>query len=414
MNAPTSTRELLDLVRKSGIHPASELDSSLKQLTKLPTDPSQTAALFVKNGMLTRFQAKLLLNGKYRGFRLGSYIVQEQLGQGGMGTVYLAQHETLKRQVALKVLPPSKNDPNAKLNIERFLREARSAASLDHPNIVRIHDVGQQGEVHYLVMEYVEGQTLDDMLDKSGAISPSRAVEYVAQAAAGLQHAHEKGFIHRDIKPANLIVAKDGTVKILDMGLARSTANEDKLTERLDEGAIVGTADFISPEQAMNMPNIDIRTDIYSLGATFFALVTGNPPFAGNTTQKLVQHQMKEAPSLTDIDRTFPKELARVVAKMLDKKPEKRYQKPGDVIAALAEWLPNAGAQRMVVSLSGTDLANDVEMQTTLSEMAQGGTKRLGSKRLGKAAKKLSPKAYAGIGVGAASRSRALRTIHPS
>ncbi len=400
MRAPASTIELIDLVRKSGIHPGSQLDQSLSAFPNLPVDPTASAALMVKQGVLTKFQAKLLLTGRWRGFKLGSYVVREQIGQGGMGAVYLAEHETLKRTVALKVLPPSKNDQYAKLNVERFLREARAAAALDHPNIVRIHDVGHQGDVHFLVMEYVEGQTLEEMLRKGGPVTPSRAVEYIAQAAAGLQHAHEKNFIHRDIKPANLMLAKDGTVKILDMGLARSSTNEtDKLTERMDEGAIVGTADFISPEQAMNAPNIDIRSDIYSLGATFFALVTGTPPFSGNTTQKLVQHQMKDAPSLTTIDRTFPPGLAKVVAKMLNKKPEKRYQTPGEVITAVAEWLPNAGAQRMVVSLSGTDLANSVEMQATLSELATGGTARIGaSKRLGLARSQKPWKLYAGVG----------------
>jgi serine/threonine protein kinase len=400
MRAPASTIELIDLVRKSGIHAGDQLDERLSVFPNLPVDPTASAALLVKQGMLTKFQAKLLLTGRWRGFKLGSYVVREQIGQGGMGAVYLAEHETLKRQVALKVLPPSKNDQNAKLSVERFLREARAVAALDHPNIVRIHDVGHQGDVHFLVMEFVEGQTLEDLLRKGGPVTPSRAVEYIAQAAAGLQHALEKGFIHRDIKPANLMLAKDGTVKILDMGLARSSTNEsDKLTERMDEGAIVGTADFISPEQAMNAPNIDIRSDIYSLGATFYALVTGTPPFSGNTTQKLVQHQMKDAPSLTTIDRTFPPGLAKVVAKMLNKKPEKRYQSPGEVITAVAEWLPNAGAQRMVVSLSGTDLAHSAEMQATLSELATGGTARIGaSKRLGVVPVKMPWKLYAGVG----------------
>lgn len=404
MRAPSSTIELLDLVKKSGILPGNNLEEKLSDFPNLPSDPAATAALFVKQGVLTRFQAKLLLTGRWRGFKLGSYVVREQIGQGGMGAVYLAEHETLKRQVALKVLPPAKGDQNAKLNVERFLREARAVAALDHPNIVRIHDVGHQGDVHYLVMEYVEGQTLEDLLRKGGPITPSRAVEYIAQAAAGLQHAHEKGFIHRDIKPANLMLTRDGIIKILDMGLARSSSNEsDKLTERMDEGAIVGTADFISPEQAINAPNIDIRSDIYSLGATFYALVTGTPPFSGNTTQKLVQHQMKEPPSLTTIDRTFPPELAKVVAKMLNKKPEKRYQTPGEVITAVAEWLPNAGAQRMVVSLSGTDLAHSVEMQATLSELASGGTARISaSKRLGATVGKLPWKLYAGVGTAVA------------
>ncbi len=374
MRPPTSTLELLDLVRKSGIYAPQDLDARLKGVPDLPTDPVPGAAALVQHGVLTRFQTKLLLTGRYRGFKLGPYIVREQIGQGGMGAVYLAEHATLKRKVAVKVLPPTPSDANAKLAIERFLREARAVAALDHPNIVRIHDVGQQGEVHYLVMEYVDGQSLEDLLKKSGPIPASRAVEYIAQAAAGLQHAYEKKFIHRDIKPANIMLAKDGTVKLLDLGLARSSTDDrDKLTEILDEGAIVGTADFISPEQALNAPNIDIRSDIYSLGATFFAIVTGTPPFAGNTTQKLMQHQMKDAPSVTAIDRTFPPELGKVVAKMLQKKPEKRFQTPAEVIQAVTAWLPNAGAQRLVVSLSGTDLAHSAAMQSTLSGIATRG-----------------------------------------
>ena len=189
-----------------------------------------------------------------------------------MGTVYLAEHATLRRRVAIKVL--AKADAAGPAGVERFLREARSAAALDHPNIVRLYDVGRQGPMHYLVMEHVDGQTLEQVLTR-GPIPCGRAAEYIAQAAAGLQHAYEKGFVHRDIKPANLMLARDGTVKILDMGLARSFDTEDNLTERLEQGVILGTADYISPEQAINSPDVDVRADIYSLGATFFALVTG-------------------------------------------------------------------------------------------------------------------------------------------
>ena len=391
MPTPASTTELLELVRKSGIVAKDHLDEKLRNVSKLPGDAVQSAAVLVQQGLLTRFQAKLLLTGRYRGFKLGPYVIREQLGQGGMGAVYLAEHEALRRKVAIKVLTPPRDDSNAKLTVERFLREARSVAALDHPNIVRIHDVAQQGEVHYLVMEYVEGQTLEDMLVKGGPITPGRAVGYIAQAAAGLQHAHEKQFVHRDIKPANLILAKDGTVKLLDMGLARSrTAEGDKLTEAMDQGAIVGTADYIAPEQAMNQPNIDIRADIYGLGATFFALVTGRPPFGGNTTQKLIQHQMKDAPSLDTLDKTFPAGLAIVAAKMLAKKPEKRYQTPADVVTALAPWLGDAGG-RVIAGLSTTDAGGSVELQNTMSEIVVGSTKRLNKKSGRLAALKRSP-----------------------
>jgi serine/threonine protein kinase len=339
MPAPTSAVEFLELVKKSGL----VQPESYTQVTEatLPPDPSQAAGLFVKRGWLTNFQAKQILAGRYRGFRMGPYIVREQIGQGGMGIVYQGEHEQLRRRVALKVLTgPTAETKN--VTLERFLREARAAAALDHPNIVRIHDVGQHGQIHYLVMEYVEGRTIDELITSSGPISAGRAVGYIAQAAAGLLHAHEKGFIHRDIKPGNLMLQADGSVKILDMGLARSFENpNDKLTEQFDAGAVVGTADFISPEQALNDPNIDHRADIYSLGATFYAMVTGQPPFTGNTTQKLMQHQMREAPPLVSIDKTFPSDLSEVIAKMMAKQPHQRYDSMAEVIEALAPWMPD-------------------------------------------------------------------------
>lgn len=372
MPAPTSTAELLDLVRKSGLYEGDSFDNRLSTIPDLPEQPVSMASVLVKYGLITKFQAKLLLLGKYRGFRIGPYAIKEQIGQGGMGAVYLAEHTTLSRKVALKVLTPGA-DSDTKLAVERFLREARAAAALDHPNIVRLHDVGQFGTTYYIVMELVEGDTLDKLVTKSGSLPCGKAVEYIAQAASGLQHAYEKGFIHRDIKPQNLILSKDGTVKILDMGLARSSEERDKLTANIDIGAIVGTADYIAPEQAVNDPNVDIRADIYSLGATFYTLVTGRPPFGGNTTQKLVQHQVKDAPSLTRMDKTLPKELADVVSKMMAKKKEQRFRTPADVIAALTPWLPNSG--KIVAGLTRTEAG--AAGQETMENFVASSTKSL-------------------------------------
>ena len=343
VSPPGTTAEFLDLVRASGIFAPASLEEQHPEAADLPADAARAADVLVRKGLLTRFQAKQLLAGRHKGFRLGAYVIRDLLGQGGMGAVYLAEHATLRRRVAIKVLRPQRGSDHL-VSVERFMREARAAAALDHPNIVRIHDIAQQGDAHYLVLEYVEGRTLDQHIARGGAIALSLAVGYIAQAAAGLQHAHEKGFVHRDVKPANLIVTTDGTVKLLDMGLARSlTSTADNLTEVLDKEAVVGTVDFIAPEQAMGGSRVDIRADIYSLGATFFALVTGQPPFRGTTSQKLAQHQMKPAPDIAAQDRTFPPELAQVVAKMLAKKPEERYQTPAAVIAALAPWLSDDG-----------------------------------------------------------------------
>lgn len=364
---PASTAEFLDLIRGSEIYSAASLEEQLSKLPALPSEPLRAAEVLVQKGILTPFQAKQLLAGRHKGFRLGAYVIKDLLGQGGMGAVYLAEHTTLLRKVALKVLRMQQAGTDTQVSIGRFLREARAAASLDHPNIVRIHDVAEQKGVYYLAMEYVEGQTLDRIIASGGAIAPSRAVGYIAQAAAGLQHAHEKGFVHRDIKPANLIVSTDGTVKILDMGLARSmTSNADNLTEVLDKGAVVGTADYISPEQAIGNPRVDVRADIYSLGATLFTLVSGKPPFQGSASQKLAQHQLKLAPNLAEQDRTFPPELAQVVAKMLAKKPEERYQSPAHVIEALAPWLSDDGEHKVVIGLSGTDEGSSGALRDTI------------------------------------------------
>ena len=301
--APTSAPEFVDLLKKSGLLPPDRA-AALSDLG-LPDDPQKAANKLVAQGLLTRFQAQQLLAGRHKGFRIGGYVIKDMLGRGGMGAVYLAEHLELHRKVAIKVLVPGR-DEDQKLALERFIREARSAAALDHPNIVRIFDVARHNDVPYLVMEFVEGETLQQVLDRDGAVPYPIATEYVAQAAAGLQHAHEKGFIHRDIKPGNLMRDKSGAIKILDMGLARSSSSGDNLTERLDNGAVVGTADFIAPEQALNQPNIDGRADIYSLGASFFALIIGKPPFEGNTTQKLLQHQLRSAPKLATLDATLP------------------------------------------------------------------------------------------------------------
>jgi serine/threonine-protein kinase len=368
--APASCADLLQLLKRSGVLTAARLQA-LPGEGELPAEPSKAATVLVQKGFLTRFQAGQLLAGRHKGFRIGPYVIQDLLGRGGMGAVYLAEHLDLHRRVAIKVLAPGRGE-DARLATERFLREARAAAALDHPNIVRIFDVARHNNAPYLVMEYVEGETLQQTLDRDGAIPYDMAAEYAAQAAAGLQHAHEKGFVHRDIKPGNLIRDRFGVVKILDMGLARSASDSDKLTEKLDEGAVVGTADFIAPEQAINSPAVDGRVDIYSLGATLFTLVAGRPPFDGNTTQKLMQHQLKDAPALRKLNGSVPPELSAVVARMLEKKPAARFQTPAEVIAALAPW---AGASaRVLAGLSRTKLAHSTDLSAPLADWSAGGS----------------------------------------
>jgi serine/threonine-protein kinase len=363
--APASSADLLDLIRKSHILPAEQL-AALPALADLPAEPTKAATALVRAGFVTKFQATQLLAGRHKGFRVGPYVIHDLLGRGGMGAVYLGVHLELQRKVAIKVLAPGTGE-DQRLALERFLREACAAAALDHPNIVRIFDVARHNESPYLVMEYVDGETLQQTLDREGRVPHDVAAEYVAQAAAGLQHAHEKGFVHRDIKPGNLIRDRFGTVKVLDMGLARSASDKDKLTEKLDEGAVVGTADFIAPEQAINSPDVDGRADIYSLGATLFTLVCGKTPFDGNTTQKLMQHQMKAAPPLTGV----PAELTALVARMLEKKPGARFQTAAEVIAALAPW--TGASARVIAGLSRTAIGQG-DSRTRLGDWSLNGS----------------------------------------
>ncbi|HEV8062472.1 MAG TPA: protein kinase, partial [Gemmataceae bacterium] len=256
---PKTREELLSLIQKSGVADEKRLNAALtKAAGNMPEDAKSLAALLVREGVLTAFQAEQLLEGKWRRFVIGKYRVLERIGSGGMSSVYLCEHKYMRRRAAVKVLPTSMaEDPAA---LERFYLEARAVAALDHPNIVRAYDVDQDDDLHYLVMEYVEGLSIQDLVRKEGPLAPSRAAEFMRQAALGLQHAHDTaGLVHRDIKPGNLIVDKAGTLKILDLGLARFFHEENEsITQKYDE-TVLGTADYLAPEQILDSHSVDIR-----------------------------------------------------------------------------------------------------------------------------------------------------------
>jgi hypothetical protein len=269
------------------------------------------------------------------------YEILGKLGEGGMGTVYKARHQSLDRLVALKVVRwDFAADPS---HLVRFQREARAAARLSHPNIVTLYDAGQDGGRPYLTMEYVEGVTLAELVRRRGPLSVGEACDLIRQAALGLQHGHERGLVHRDIKPSNLIVTQ-GTrqLKILDFGLARlreHVAACAPSTEVTEEGALMGTADYLAPEQALDARRVDIRADIYALGCTLFHVLTGQPPFPGaSLTEKLLRHQQEGPPSLAALRPGLPNGLAAVVARMTAKRPEDRYNTPAEVAAALVPF----------------------------------------------------------------------------
>ncbi|HKI34531.1 MAG TPA: serine/threonine-protein kinase [Gemmataceae bacterium] len=340
MPAPASTEDFMLMMRQSHLLPAEEIDAYLRKRDgALPPSVADLAEALVRDGLLTHFQAKLLLQGKWRGFLLaGKYKLLEHLGAGGMATVFLCEHVSMQRRVAIKVLPPAQaKDPGA---VERFYREARAVATLDHPNIVRAHDIDHDGKVHFLVMEYVEGPSLVDLVRKKGPLPVARACNYVRQAAVGLHHAHLAGLVHRDVKPGNILVDRSGVVKVLDMGLARFFNDHiDDITKRFDDNAALGTVDFLAPEQALDSHTADCRADIYSLGATLYAVLTGRTPFGpGTSMQKMLRHHLQEPAPLCELRPDVPEALAAVVARMMAKSPEARYQTAADVHQALAAW----------------------------------------------------------------------------
>ncbi|MBN9521165.1 protein kinase [bacterium] len=341
MPAPATVPEFLDLVRKSGLLPDATVDEVIdrhRAAATLPQAVDPFAALLVREGLLTFFQAKQLKLGRYKRFTIGSkYRLLELIGAGGMGAVYLCEHTLMKRLVALKVLPVEKlEDPS---NLERFHREARAVAALDHPNIVRAYDIDVHEKLHFLVMEYVDGNSLQDVIARHGPMDPVRAAHYVAQAAVGIQHAHELGMVHRDIKPGNLLLERTGVVKILDMGLARFfNKPTDSVTEKYDDKCVLGTADYLAPEQAVSN-TVDVRADIYSLGGTLYFLLTGQTPFPdGTIAAKLVAHQTREPKPVTAFRADVPPGMLDVLRHMTAKDPADRYQTPMEVAEALAEW----------------------------------------------------------------------------
>jgi serine/threonine protein kinase/CHAT domain-containing protein/tetratricopeptide (TPR) repeat protein len=283
--------------------------------------------------------------------RLGQYEIHELLGKGGMGDVYCARHVALGKLVALKVLKPDCMDEMA---VARFKQEIRAVGRLDHPNIVVAHDAGKTDGRHYLVMEYVDGLDLARLVERHGALSVPDACEAVRQAAVGLQHAYERGLVHRDVKPSNLILGRDGRVRLLDLGLARSfgDAPADTLTA---QGALLGTADYLAPEQWEQPSAADIRADIYSLGCTLYHLLVGHPPFSEQRTvyAKACAHAEQSAPLMSDTNPDVPSNLEAVVERMLSKHPADRFDTPAEVAAALAPHASGSNLAQLTADVSG-------------------------------------------------------------
>ncbi|MBL8799761.1 MAG: serine/threonine protein kinase [Planctomycetia bacterium] len=357
---PTATAaSLVAALRQHHLLEAGQLPELARLQTRL-ADPHQLVQELLKRGWLTAYQSKLLLAGRAADLERGQYTVLEPLGEGGNGEVFKARHRSMQRIVALKLLRKEQlGDADA---VGRFYREIEVLSQIAHPNIVHAYDAGPVGSSLGLAMEYVAGVDLEQMVQKSGKLPVERAIDYIRQAACGLQHAQERGLIHRDIKPANLLVtqvqgraSRDkktsglstcpfGLVKILDMGLARlqqplQGSRTGNLTVLGGSGLTLGTPDYMSPEQALDFHSVDTRADIYSLGCTFYFLLTGQPPFPGGSlAQKLMKHQQAEPQSIREFRNDLPPWLPAVLDKMLAKRPPDRFQKPGEIVQALASF----------------------------------------------------------------------------
>jgi serine/threonine protein kinase len=316
------------------LEPAAAFLSQLRELSPPGPDGPADAA---------RPIAERLLNG-----RLGPYEILGQLGKGGMGAVFKARHAELGKVVALKVLPVDKVD---ELSVARFKKEVRAIGKLDHPNIVVAFDAGQAAGVHYLVMELVDGMDLARVIDRLGRLSVADACEVIRQAAVGLQHAYARGLVHRDVKPSNLMIARDGRVRLLDLGLARSAA--DGPAEALTaHGVMLGTADYLAPEQWDRPQDADTRSDIYGLGCTLYHALAGRPPFAAgpytSLPRKMQAHREVPPPPLARLCPEAPAVLVAVVERMLAKDPANRFATPAEVAAALRPLTGGADPARLL------------------------------------------------------------------
>lgn len=303
--------------------------------------PKDLVAAILEQGLITSWQYGFLRKGKYKGFFLGKYKLLGLLGAGGMGSVYLAEHTTLGQKVAIKVLPEKSVEKASFL--ERFKREAMAAAQLNHPNIARAFDLDQEGSLHFMVMEYVEGTDLHARVKQEGRFSLHTAVDCIRQAAFGLDYAHAQGFVHRDIKPANLMLDDRGLLKILDLGLALPPDEDDKtsLTQRHRE-RVLGTADYLAPEQSRNSHLADRRSDIYSLGCSLYYLLVGRPPFhVGKAAERIRAHREQAPPNPLELRPDLPPEIVEICLRMMEKHPEARPQTAGEVAQALATWQAN-------------------------------------------------------------------------
>ncbi len=363
----TSVREYCNLLMKSKLLPPDEVErlhGRWREETRGADEQvDQFRKFLVTRRTLTEYQAALIQRGRAENFFLDGYKILDRIGKGQMGGVYKAVHN-LGQVVALKILPASRAKEQRVLG--RFQREARLLTQLDHPNVVRAFQFGDANGVHYIVMEYLEGETLDEVLTRRKRLPWAEAVRIVHQALNGLQHLHERRMVHRDLKPANLMLTPaagkpdttwDATVKILDIGLGRELFDEDTPegqieTQLTDEGAVLGTPDYLAPEQARDARSADIRADIYSLGCVLFHCLTGRTLFPEtNIMAQMLKHATEKPAPLASLVPDVPPGLQAAIDGMLAKSPNDRYATPAMAAGALKPFLGTGGVAPASVSV---------------------------------------------------------------
>jgi serine/threonine protein kinase len=342
--APASAKPSLDIFIKnlvrSGLMDRTQVDDALRALP--PADQGSSEALanhLVRIGKITRFQAQKIMNGAVVGLVLGPFQVLAPLGKGGMGNVYLSRDSRNRNLVALKVLPPKRAKEEDRLRL-RFQREMSLSRMLDHPRLAHSYDAGVCHTVHYIAMEFIPGQSMFKMVSSSGPLPVARAARLFAEVTEGLEHAHSQGLIHRDLKPSNIIVTPNDHAKVLDMGLAiiqGEVANDRTIVG--GQGYVVGTMDYLAPEQAEDAFNVDGRADIYSMGCSLYYVLTGRPPFpGGNALQKIMRHYTEEPMPVEQVNPKIPREFGVIVRKMMAKKVAERYATMAAVRKDLLPW----------------------------------------------------------------------------
>lgn len=332
--SPLGISEFRTIVLASGLATREAIDAAEEALRAASHDLTGAALAnqLVEQGVINRWQASHMLSGRSK-LNLGPYVALGFLGQGGMGQVYLAEHTVMGRTVAIKILPRDRSTPETVAN---FQREIRAWAQLDHEYIVRALDAGRDGNVHYLAMEYVPGTDLRRLIRRAGRLSPSSAASIISQVARGLGHAHEKGLLHRDVKPGNVLVTPDGRAKISDLGLVGYFEGD---VDDPQTGKIVGTADYLCPEQVLGNVKLTPASDIYSLGCTLYYAVTGKVPYPGGTTRDKARAHVRHVPiNPQQLNPDVNEEFADIILMMMAKDPAQRIATTFEVIERLAPW----------------------------------------------------------------------------